>query len=365
MTIRASLNELNIVYSSTMISTIDSGTITSQRGVGLLHLGELARPLDAVAFWQSHAAGGSATFALAPRRSPRPGHGLGRELDRQVAAVVLAIDVEAPRLVRRRSRPAAKAGCAPRAARPRRDVDRGCGRWRRDRCASHAGSRSTMSYRFSPSTICEKALPPIATCTIFLDVGHVDPVAGAGSRSMTDLQVRLADDVEHADVLDAGHRSCKVFGTLFAQLLHRGQVGTEELDRVGPLDAREGFVDVVADQLREAETARRGSPGELAGQFFFDLARVMPGRHSSIGRSGTLNSRLKKLVTSVPSSGRPMCDITPRTSGIVLMTSRSRGANRAASSRETVRGQQGANPEVSLLEFGHELGPQAGDQREA
>jgi len=28
-----------------------------------------------------------------------------------------------------------------------------------------------------------------------------------------------------------------------------------------------------------------------------------------------LNSTLKKLVTSVPSSGRPTCDITPRTSG--------------------------------------------------
>ena len=61
-------------------------------------------------------------------------------------------------------------------------------------------------------------------------------------------------------------------------------------------------------------------------------------RHSSIGLSGTLNSRLKKLVTSVPSSGRPMCDITPRTSGTDAITSRSRGAIRAASSSETVRG---------------------------
>ena len=64
----------------------------------------------------------------------------------------------------------------------------------------------------------------------------------------------------------------------------------------------------------------------------------MPSRHSSIGRNGTLNSRLKKLVTSVPSSGRPTCDMTPRTSGTEAMTSRRRGAMRAASSRETVRG---------------------------
>ena len=68
------------------------------------------------------------------------------------------------------------------------------------------------------------------------------------------------------------------------------------------------------------------------------LWRVIPSRHSSIGRSGTLNSRLKKLVTSVPSSGRPTWDMTPRTSGTEAMTSRSLGAIRAASSRETVRG---------------------------
>ena len=47
---------------------------------------------------------------------------------------------------------------------------------------------------------------------------------------------------------------------------------------------------------------------------------------------------LKKLVTSVPSSGRPMCDITPLISGTEAMTSRSRGAIRAALSSDTVRG---------------------------
>ena len=61
-------------------------------------------------------------------------------------------------------------------------------------------------------------------------------------------------------------------------------------------------------------------------------------RHCSIGISGALNSRLKKLVTSVPSSGRPTCDITPRISGTEAITSRSRGASRAASSSVTVRG---------------------------
>ena len=38
-----------------------------------------------------------------------------------------------------------------------------------------------------------------------------------------------------------------------AGLLERGEVGADELDGVGPLDAGEGLVDVVADELREAE----------------------------------------------------------------------------------------------------------------
>ena len=92
--------------------------------------------------------------------------------------------------------------------------------------------------------------------------------------------------------------------------------------------------------------------------------RVIPGRQVSIGLSGTLNSRLKKLVGSVPSSGRPTCDITPRTSGTEAMTRRIRGAIRAASSNETVRGMKAPDPEVSLLELGHELGAQPGHLRE-
>ena len=38
------------------------------------------------------------------------------------------------------------------------------------------------------------------------------------------------------------------------------QVVAEELDRVGPLDARERLLDVVADQLREVEVDRREMP---------------------------------------------------------------------------------------------------------
>ena len=87
-------------------------------------------------------------------------------------------------------------------------------------------------------------------------------------------------------------------------------------------------------------------------------------RHCSIGISGTLNSRLKKLVTSVPSSGRPTCDITPLTSGIEAITSRSRGAIRGRLLERDGPRQERPDPEVPLLQRRHELAPQVGDQRD-
>ncbi len=106
-------------------------------------------------------------------------------------------------------------------------------------------------------------------------------------------------------------------------------------------------------------------------------SRVMGRRHSSwpmnatglvrqcsIGVKGALNSMLKKLVTSVPSSGRPTCDITPLISGIAPITSRSRGAIRAASSERHRPRQDGADPQVPLLQGRHELAAQLGDQRD-
>ena len=49
-----------------------------------------------------------------------------------------------------------------------------------------------------------------------------------------------------------------------------------------------------------------------------------PGGHLSNGFSGTKNSALKKPVASVPSSGRPCCEITVSTSGKLLISLRMR-----------------------------------------
>ena len=86
-------------------------------------------------------------------------------------------------------------------------------------------------------------------------------------------------------------------------------------------------------------------------------------RHCSIGFKGALNSRLKKLVTSVPSSGRPTCDITPLTSGIERDHLAEPGRHpRGLLERHGPR-QDRPDPEVSFLERGHELAPQVRDQR--
>ena len=83
------------------------------------------------------------------------------------------------------------------------------------------------------------------------------------------------------------------------------------------------------------------TPGKSAkrslSSFSID-SRVVPCRQVSIGSRGTLNSRLKNPVRSVPSSGLPTCDMTPRTSGIEAITARSRGTIREAASKDDVRG---------------------------
>ena len=119
-----------------------------------------------------------------------------------------------------------------------------------------------------------------------LDVGDVHAVAGAGLAVDPDLQVGLAEDVEQARrSRSPGPTSRRsTFTTLLTGVLQGLQVGAEQLDRVRPLDAREGLLDVVADELREVEV----DAGELA-------------RTSSSARR-SISSRVMPASPSVPSS---------------------------------------------------------------
>ena len=98
--------------------------------------------------------------------------------------------------------------------------------------------------------------------------------------------------------------------------LQRREIGTDDLDRVGAFDARQAFLDVVLDVLREIEV----DAGELLGELLLQLVdQLLLGHsrvgHSSNGFSGTKNSALKKPEASLPLSGRPCCETTVMTSG--------------------------------------------------
>ena len=103
----------------------------------------------------------------------------------------------------------------------------------------------------------------------FLDIGHVDAVARAELAVDLDFEVGLADDMEHADVFNPRHL-LKILATFWPRLSKSMQIRADDLDRVGPLDAREGLFDVVADVLRKVEI----DPGKLLEflhQLFFDI----------------------------------------------------------------------------------------------
>ena len=120
------------------------------------------------------------------------------------------------------------------------------------------GSLRTISNSFSRSTICEKASPPIATCTTFSTSATFTPWRAHRLAIDLDQEVGLADDVKHAHVLDPRH-GLQDAGDALTQLLEFVQIGTDDLDRVGALDAGKCLFHVVADVLGEVEV----DPGEL------------------------------------------------------------------------------------------------------
>src|SRR5262249_33174897 len=81
-----------------------------------------------------------------------------------------------------------------------------------------------------------------------VDVGHLHAPAFALVLVDGEFQVGLAHDAEDADALQAVNLRQDVFGFL-GQLFQLGQVRSVNLDRVVPLDAGNGFHDVVANVL--------------------------------------------------------------------------------------------------------------------
>ena len=132
-----------------------------------------------------------------------------------------------------------------------------------------------MSYRFSPSTISENARPPMATWIDLLDVGDVDPVAGAGPAVDLDLQVGLADDVEDADVLDPGDArgGCsRPAGPVSSRSSRSVPMSLTELAPLMPERASSMLSRMSCEKLKLSPSKSR----ELLGQLLLDLVPGHP-----------------------------------------------------------------------------------------
>ncbi len=86
------------------------------------------------------------------------------------------------------------------------------------------------------------------------------PKRSALARSIDQVQVRLADDAEQAQTLDAADLAHRRHN-LVALLLQQRQIGAVNLDRQLALHAADGFFHVVGNRLREIP----GDSGKLLG----------------------------------------------------------------------------------------------------
>ena len=149
-----------------------------------------------------------------------------------------------------------------------------------------------------------------------VDVADVQAVARRLFAIDLDVQIGLPEHPERAEIGDALAPAPSRRMAALRDLLQGRQIGTDDLDRIGAFDARQPFLDIVLDVLREIEV----DADEFVGEFGLQVRRssfslVSPAGHSSNGFSGTKNSALKNPAASLPSSGRPCCETTVMTSG--------------------------------------------------
>ena len=138
------------------------------------------------------------------------------------------------------------------------------------------GQRTAMSNRFSPSTMFETATPPRALATTLLTSDCLDAPTLAFVGIDAPFHVRLAADIEDADILDAADLLQGRPGPR-SEHFQLVEIRPHDFDRVVAFDSGEGLQDVVADVL--------GKIPRDAGQFAIEL--VVEHRHELILRSGS------------------------------------------------------------------------------
>ena len=85
-----------------------------------------------------------------------------------------------------------------------------------------------------------------------IDIAGIEAVARGLGAIHLDVQVRLAKDREDAEVGNAANLAHLV-PDLLGQLRQNFEIGADDLDRIDAFDARDPFLDVVLNVLREIE----------------------------------------------------------------------------------------------------------------
>src|ERR1700677_2584789 len=233
--------------------------------LGILEIVELTGPKDLVSVRELDGLG-DAPLCLLDRTTQIAA--ANAELDRNEPLAALAIDERSAGIERDVSQFA------------QRNIPVGARRGRISHRDGTNGRNAGAVFGVQPDRQVELSIPfedgcriGAAECSLNhgIDVTGIETVAGGFFAVDLDVEIGLTEQVKYAEVgnaLNLGHLGHHLGGQRFQRL----QIWSDDLDRIGALDARKGFLDVVLDILREVEANSRQFLAEfllqLLGQFF-------------------------------------------------------------------------------------------------
>jgi len=94
-----------------------------------------------------------------------------------------------------------------------------------------------------------------------VDVPRIETIAGGFLTIHLDVQIGLTEHVKNSEIGNAAHL-LHLSLNLGGEFLQNFQIRADDLDRIGAFDARDRFLDIVLDILREIE----GGPGHRIGE---------------------------------------------------------------------------------------------------
>jgi hypothetical protein len=211
-----------------------------------------------------------------------------------------------------------------------------------------------------------------------LHVARVEAVARAGAAVGDDLDLRRSQRVEHAQILHAGDSAHHVHDGLGVALVGL-EIRPDHLDRILALHAAHGLFHVVADHLREVEDHAGERAGELlvqlVGELILRLAALPLSERRERGEQLHVVEAGHVRAVVGPAELRDhgedlgvLAVLVGARDARVLGTAAQDGAHAAhvlgRLLQRDARGHGGADPEIALLQLGHELAAEEREQEE-